>query len=152
MTNQTFEVVGNLAKKLLPDLLNFLIYQADDGRFILYDEYYILKSKNFCSVHRIRTNEYFEFSSLRNATTWCTLDWFNKINEARQVMNLDKLLTSVKIDKQNHTRLKSKGTLEQRSISSAKLLSDIFRQKQFQAELDKYIILARKCQEKGFKK
>ena len=150
MTNQTFEAVAEIARKLLPGLLSSVVYE-DDGIYVLYNAYEIVKNNGYYKVHKLRTGDLYEFSSLRNATTWCTLDWYNKIVESNRVLHLDSLLTSIDIDKKNHSRLKSIGAQDLREIYKAKLLFDTGKQKHFQWELDKYIILARMCQEKGFK-
>ena len=86
------------------------------------------------------------FSSSKHALAWSILDNSNKILESKHLHELDCLLSSAQIDAQIHERLKKKGGVEQHLINHSKLQYDLARQKQFREEIDKYIMLAQKCQ------
>ncbi len=131
-------------------LLGKLIYNTDEGVYILYEKYQITKNKNTCVVERFTDGSLFVFSKLRIAATWAILDRYNKIVEAKRVIDLDSKIASLQVEADIHKKLQNKGSLESREISRDKYLAGIAKQKQFQWELDKYIILAKKCQDKGY--
>lgn len=139
--------------KLLPyistKLINNLIYTNDQG-YVLYNKYEIIKVKDHYEVDRNTDGSKFLFSKLRNAATWAILDRYNKIFEAKRVLELDSILSSINVEVQIHKRLQKIGTLESREINRDKYLIDVAKQKQFQWELDKYIIMAKTCQSKGY--
>lgn len=142
--------LSELVVKVIPSLLSNLIFDTDEGHYVLFNQYYIQKVDNYYQCHRY-TDDYKQFfSSLKNATTWSILDKYNKIYEARRVIELDSLLAGISVDKSIHKKLKSVGNLENREINRDKLLFDLMKQNRFQHELDKYIILAKTCQQRGF--
>lgn len=142
--------LSQLVEKVIPSLLSNLIFDTDEGHYVLFSQYYIQKINNCYECHKYSDDTKQLFSSLKNATTWSILDKYNKIYEARRVIELDSLLAGVNVDKAIHKKLKSTGNLENREINRDKLLFDLMKQNRFQHELDKYIILAKTCQQRGF--
>jgi hypothetical protein len=128
---------------------NQLIY-FDDTKYILFEKYEIKKKSKYYIVYRRTDEKSFNFNKLKNATTWVILDRYNKLNEARRVIELDLKLESVKMDKIIHAKLSKKKDLEQALVHMDKLQQDLDRQTKFQRELDKYIIMARSFQQRGF--
>lgn len=135
--------------KVSPKLLNQIIY-IDDNKYVLFEKYEIVKHRDHYSVFRRADEKRFSFNKLKNATTWAILDKHNKLNEARRVIELDLKLESVKIDRAIHAKLSKKKDLEYALVHMDKLQQDIDRQSRFQSELDKYIIMARSFQQRGF--
>lgn len=142
--------LSDLVEKVIPSLLSNLIFDTEEGHYILFSQYYIQKINNYYECHKYSDDTKQLFSSLKNATTWSILDKYNKIYEARRVIELDSLLAGINVDKAIHKKLKSTGCLENREINRDKLLFDLMKQNRFQHELDKYIILAKTCQQRGF--
>lgn len=142
--------LSDLVEKVIPSLLSNLIFDTDEGHYVLFNQYYIQKINSYYECHKYSDDTKQLFSSLKNATTWSILDKYNKIYEARRVIELDSLMAGVNVDKAIHKKLKSTGNLENREINRDKLLFDLMKQNRFQHELDKYIILAKTCQQRGF--
>lgn len=149
MKSKTHEKLDAMAIKFNEDLPSKLIFKNEYGVFVLFDEYFLEKIQNSYKVTRPSREQNITFSSMQNATTWCILDKYNKIVEARRVMELDSLLAGIKIEIMIHKKTKSQR--EDKEIKRDKLLHDLNKQKRFQWELDKYIITAKVCQERGFK-
>jgi hypothetical protein len=139
-----------MTHEYIPELAGNIIYNTVDGCYVLFEKYFITKKEDYYVAYRHRDDKIYEFSSLRNAATWSILDSNNKIFESSRVLMLDASITSVKVAKQIHTKLQFKGDKSQREISFNKLQQDLADHRRFQYELDKYIILAKQCQQRGF--
>jgi len=127
-----------------------IIYETDDS-YIFYDLYKIVKtSDKLYKVVRFTDLSEYIFTSSRNATTWIILDRYNKIIEARRTHELDKKLSSLDAELMLHKKLQICGAMESREINRDKYLVVLDRLRHFKWELDKYIMLAKICQEKGY--
>lgn len=144
------EIIKSLERFVTPSLIKNLIYSIDDKKYVLFEQYVIDKKHDYYIVYRYRDDKMFEFNKLRNATTWIILDKFNKFYEAARVIDIDKKLYSISIEKNIHARILRKAGYDDFLLYSVKLQEDIISQKKFQNELDKYIIMAINCQQKGF--
>lgn len=144
------QTIEQLAEIALPKLLKCLIYKRDDDSYVLFEEYSIKKDQSSAMLHRYRDDKYYMFNSLRHATTWAILDKYNKFFEANRVRELDLKLESIQVDKAIHKKLSRSKNLDERVIHSHKLQTDIEREKRFRNELDKYIVMANNCQQRGF--
>lgn len=129
----------------MPNLYNIIMYQEDDGSYVLFENYVIKKTQDIYWVYRRRDDRQFEFGSLKNATSWVILDNATKISEANRVLDLDNKLTSLKTELRVHRKIKVNP-----EIQRDKFLFNLYKQNKFQWELDKYIIMAKLCQERGF--
>jgi|FreactcultureFD7_1027221.scaffolds.fasta_scaffold01911_10 hypothetical protein len=92
--------------ELSSDISEVLITCDSQGKYSLFGKYTILPNKNgnylaFTSKH---TEEY-EFSTLINATAWCTLHNSKNFNEAKRIISLDMRLASINVDIENFLRL-----------------------------------------------
>lgn len=137
-------------KKIHQNLIHTLIYQISDDVYILYDQYSVQRHDKSFIVTRFRDQREFKFNRIRNATAWAILDKHNKFYEATRLYELDTKLEGIKIDVAIHRRLKNTDSLEDYLIYSDKYENDLIRQQKFQRELDKYIIMAKYCQQRGF--
>lgn len=146
----TDRALSTLISTIRPELWGNLVYQNDNHSYVLFNKYILIKTQNGCCVTRHSDENKFLFSSLKIATAWCTLDRYNKIIESRRVQELDNSISSAIAEKINLNRLRGRANPEQKEIYRDKLLQIVSHQKQFQWELDKYIILAKKCQQRGF--
>ena len=127
-----------------------LIYQEDNSVYTLFNKYFIKRSNTGSIVYRKTDGEYFEFNNSKIATAWCILDRYNKIFESRRIIELNNKIISLSAEKLNLSKLQHRTKAEQSEIYRDKLSEIVNRQNQFQWELDKYIILAKQCQQRGF--
>lgn len=144
------QTVEQLASAALPKLLKYLIYQGEDNSYILFEQYSIKKDQGTVVLHRYRDDKVYTFNSIRHATAWAVLDKYNKFFEANRVHELDSKLESIQVHKLIHDKLRKSKNLDDHTIQSSKLQTDILREKQFRNELDKYIVMANNCQQRGF--
>lgn len=135
--------------QFLSKITENLIYDIDCG-YVLYNKYLIKKDCDLYLIGRYSDGSIRHFLKLRHATAWCILDRYNKIYECNKVLELDRGITSLNAEIQNHRRLQRIGTLESKEINRDKYLVALDKQKRFRTEIDKYIILAKKCQDKGY--
>lgn len=149
MSKQSFDKLEKLAGQAINDLLKHLVYE-DGNNYVMYERYCIVKRKHDCEVHRYADDARRTFNRLRNAAAWCTLDYYNKFYEANRVIYLDQKMESLEIDKTIHDKHRKTGDLDSRGIALVKYQHDIYSQKIFRGELDKYIIMAKTCQQRGF--
>ena len=139
-----------LAGQLSPHLQRCLFYVDESNSYVLFNRYVISRLGEYHCAHRYGDDRTVLFNSLKNATVWCILDNEDKFYEARRVSELDSLLISVQMDKLIHSRLSKRGDASDRAINAAKLQHDCDKERLFQAELNKYTILARDCQQRRF--
>lgn len=149
MNKHSFERLEALAGQAMNDLMRNLIYE-DEGVYVMYEQYYITQQPGYYGVYRYRDDTQRGFNRLRNAAAWCTLDYYGKLYESNRVIYLDQKLESLEIDKSIHARQKNKSDIDLRSIAMVKHQHDMYNQKIFRGELDKYIIMAKQCQQRGF--
>lgn len=145
----TIQTIEDLARLAMPKLMKCLIYK-EDSCYILFEEYSIKRDADVVLLNRYRDERQFQFNKLRNATAWAILDKYNKFYEANRVLELDGMLESIAVHKKIHDRLRKSKNLEEYTIQSHKLQTDLLHEKQFRNELDKYIVMANNCQQRGF--
>jgi hypothetical protein len=142
--------IEDLVRDAIPNLLKCLIYIDNSDNYILFEQYSIKKHNDYVLLKQFRDDKELKFSKIRNATAYAVLDRHNKLFEANKVFELDLKLSSIAIDKLLHDKLKRSKDIEEHIIYTTKLQTDYVREKQFQHELDKYIIMANECQQRGF--
>jgi hypothetical protein len=140
--NQLSSVVNNTYATIGKDIL----IPTKHG-IVVYNTYLIRKTTTDFEIASRTNSEVITFGSARNALVWAILNHHCKIYESKRVRELDILIHGIDIDLKIHTKLKSKGSTENYLIQSSKLQRDKERQRQFLYEIDKYIILAQKCQQ-----
>lgn len=138
------------AKNVPPDYIKNLIYTDEGGSYVLFEQYTIKKIEDAFIVCRHRDDKMFPFYQLKNATVWVILDRNDLFAEANRVYELDRQLVGLKTEQIIHAKLRTKGTLDSYIVQTDKLQSVIDKQIRFRRELDKYIILAKTCQQRGF--
>lgn len=136
---------------LLRPVMDVLIYEYKKDEFVLFNIYILnVKKDKSVMVTNMYNNNTYSFVNTKNATAWAVLDYHNKIIPANRVMDLDRKIASITVDKTIHSKLRKKTNSETKEIYRDKLGHDLYKLSQFQNELDKYIILANNCQQKGF--
>lgn len=124
-----------------------LIIDTPTG-YLLFNRYNLDRSSGAWRAVRISDGYSEQFCRLRYATGWCILDRYNKIVDAKCLLEANRRLTSLEAEIQVHTRLQRSGG--QREINRDKYLVAIDKHKRFQIEIDKYIKVAKNCQDKGY--
>jgi hypothetical protein len=136
---------------LLKPIMDVLIYEYKKNEFILFNIYTLKVNKDkSVVVSNIYNDNIYTFVNTKNATAWIILDYRNKIVPANRIMELDRKVASITVDRVIHSKMKKSRNLETREIHRDKLGYDLYKLSQFQNELDKYIILANNCQQQGF--
>ena len=72
------------------------------------------------------------------------------MHEATKLHEIDSLIVGLEFEKKIHKKLQKKANLETYLIQNAKLQSILYKQTSLQHEIDKYIKVAKLCQQKGF--
>lgn len=126
-----------------------MFFKNDDGSHTIFEQYEIHQDKHKVTVYRYRDEKTFVFHKMKHAIAWTILDRSNKFYETARILELDLKLESVAVDKLIHSKLKKNKNFDF-LLYSVKYEQDIERQNKFQREIDKYIIMAKMCQERGF--
>jgi hypothetical protein len=146
MMNDIFTKIFSMAK---PALIRSSIYMEGNS-YVFFERYRMKKYADSIVVTRFSDSKKLHFSCSQHAVTWIILDKYNKFYECNRVVELDSLLESIKVDKQIHTKLKQSSNLDSYLLYSVKQDQDTYRQNKFQNEMNKYITMAKSCQERGF--
>lgn len=118
--------------------------------YVLNNSYAISKDpiNNTATVTRKRDRATFKFNSMKLALTWSVLDHNKLRKESNRVKILDGLIASLTVEQQIHERLQHRD----RVIYTNKLQQDRDRLKKYNIEINKYIKLANKLQNKELQK
>lgn len=143
------EHLGRLENINWSALNNNIIFNDEYG-YHLFGKYHISKGQEQYRVVRETDDSIRMFAKLRYAATWCILDRYNKIVEAKRVVEINSTLESLWAEMLVHKKLQKNSNLEIQEIGRDKYLAALDKQKRFQYELDKYIKLAKRCQDKGY--
>ena len=131
------------------------IFRNTDGSYELYDKYIITENKTSKKylIQKRTTHLEKNFSSLKNAVTWCVFEKYNKINEMKRIEQLDGTIESMESSIVRYKTLIHK-TKDQgyRLIYSAKLSNDEIKKAALVEELLSFINDAKLWQEKLFVK
>jgi hypothetical protein len=134
-------------KKKISELF---IVRENDGSYNLFGKYAVVPVNNTYKLNVIGEPEYYFFSSLRNAVTWCVFDKNNKYKEVKRIHELDELISSLDVIIAQHTKLLEKTKNEDKYIYSAKLAEGKYKKKQALQEIEKYASISRYWQRKKF--
>jgi hypothetical protein len=144
-----YDKLQEIAEVVLPKILKRIIVDTNDG-YVLYNQYFIFKKNNYINVLRRGDEREFQFFKLKHAIAWAILDNKFMMHEATKLHEIDNLLCGLDFEKKVHEKLSKKGTIEQYLIQTAKVQMITHKQLTFNNELDKYIKVAKLCQQKGF--
>lgn len=143
----------SIKKDLAEKLRDVLIIKNDDGTYNLFAKYTI---KNMNGNYKVYVDDFedsktCEFSSLKNAVTWCVFDKNNKFKDVRRIAELDEQLASITYNILQHTRLCSVAkTDEDKSIYMAKLIEEKRKKKRLFDEMQDYITISKHWQSKKY--
>jgi hypothetical protein len=144
--NDVYSQVKGVINETYNEIGNEILVPTQYG-IVVYNKYVIRKIKTGVEIIVRTTSTSHQFGSAKNALIWAILDHHTKISESKRVKELDGFIYGVDVDRQVHTKLKDTGNTENFLIQSSKLQRDKERQNQFLIEIDKYNIIAQKCQQ-----
>lgn len=128
-----------LSKEELSGLSGIVIIEDGDNGYVLFNEYHIVKKKNMYHLTHFDTYLDLYFYSVRNAIIYATLDKRNKVMEAANVLNLDKLLEGALANLGLYSVLIEKTKIkENKALYNAKLQEDKSKKRQILRQLDSY--------------
>lgn len=88
-------------KKILDNILDYeielspdIIVMKDSEGYLLYNKYRIKNVDNMYRLTTLYTFTELNFTRISSAMAWCIYDYRNKINECRNIINLDSRLGS----------------------------------------------------------
>ena len=141
-------IADSLKKDFISKLKNKLIISSNN-EIILFNNYFINKNGDSYIVYRKSDDSKRTFNSIKHATAWAILDKYYYFSESIRIWQLDHLIVSCEfeIELNKSMCIKSK---DRKEIFYNKLSYVIEKQKNFMNEIDKYITVAKICQEKGF--
>lgn len=152
MNKQQYNKIEDFVRTVMPSLIKSLIYDTEDGKYILFERYAIQKQSNKTLVVRYGDGRQLIFNRMRHAVAWVVLDRNMRMWEANRLMELDIRYEGLEFDLAQHERiLLSTNDGERYDIMTNKIQHDRALQNKFQKEIDKYIIMANECQQQGFK-
>lgn len=146
MSSKIDSNISYFFQQTLVNMASKIIYADDQGHYIFYDKYRLFNGNGSIIVEKFSDQSKYEFTTTKIASTWIILDHANKIMQCNRVLELDRLLAGALVDAMIHSKHKNIN-----AISGDKLQHDLYRQKQIQHEIDKYITLAKNCQEQRYK-
>jgi hypothetical protein len=147
-----YKKLESLAQNVFHDLTSVLIMELPNNGWLLFNKYTIYRTDDgLYTVNNIdETMISTKFNKLRHATTWVILYNQAKIADSNRVHELDTLLGSMELEREQHKKLKNNADTQTYIIQLNKLEETLTKQKQFIAEIDKYIIKAKLSQLRGF--
>lgn len=141
-----------IEEKLQSDVRDVMVNDHGGGHYELFGKYYIklLNNRNY-RVLTVNDNAFYEFTSLKNATSWCTLHNQRMFRQADRVYNLDLRICSIQLDiavQKNIVRNKSS---EDRLTTLIKLQEANYKKKLLTQELNSYINNSKSIQANKFR-
>jgi hypothetical protein len=136
----------------LSDLTDILIIK-DRNNYILFNKYKISSSNRSVIVKTLgQYGVEHEFSSIRNAVTWCTLDNEKRYQEANRMIDLDLKLSSKDFTIQVYKKIYKNNPFEtHRLIYETKLEEEELKKYHMLNELNRFIEISKNIQSQKFK-
>jgi len=149
MNKIPYKKLEKIAEIVIPKIINNIIIDTDNG-YVVFNQYYIEKNKTFYKLIRRGDEKTIKFSKLKNAITYAILHKNYKMFEANRVYELDYILEGIDLEKSINEKKNKKLKINDFLLKAIKLQSILDKRRRFEHELDKYIIVAKDCQQKGF--
>lgn len=148
-TEQLYHALNTVVNNTYERLIDHTLVKIN-GIYVLNNCYAIIQDdvNQTATVTRKRDDSVFKFNSVKLALVWSVLDYNKRTLESNRVKLLDGLISSLTIEQQIHERLKNRD----RVIYTNKLQQDRDRLKKYNIEINKYIKLANKLQNKELQK
>lgn len=143
--NDVYKQISSIVNNTYSEFGNDLLIPTSHG-VVVFNKYVICQTPTGFEVHVRTQSDIHEFGSAKNALVWIILDHHLKIADSKRLKELDGFIHSVDIDSKIHSKMRTDTTTEKYLIHSSKLQRDREKQKQFLNEIDKYTMIAQKCQ------
>lgn len=143
-----------LSRIFVKDMLDVAIFRLDDGTLELFNKFKI-EQKNECSWTVKKKTTFLEkqFSTLKNAVTWCIYEHRNNVHTTNKIEEIDRLLVMLESSIQLHKILIKKcNDYDTRMIYYAKLGDEEFKKQALLKELSKFITESKIYQISKFRK
>lgn len=151
MNKNQLKKIENVLSNVLPKVLKTIIYDDEDGNYIVYDHYIVRQESNYFMVNTLSDGiKPRRFSKIKNAIAWVILWDKHRVYEANRIEQLDTSLSALEVEKILSLRMQKKKGMDSYLIHLIKYNEAVRKQKQFTAELDKYITMANRSQLQGF--
>lgn len=137
----------NLKKKIK----ELFITREDNGSYSLFGRYNI--SRDHMGSYQVTLqgeNYKVEFSSLKNAVTYCVFNQHNKQKDGQRVLDLDELVSSLNFNIEQTTKMYKNANELRKDILGAKLTEAKFKKKLALKEMETYINMSKYWQMKKF--
>ena len=132
------------------ELIKSIVLKDDAGRYLLFGVYVIKNNDNLYEVS-IGSSVKHNFTSIKTAVTWATLDKLNRIIDADKVSWLDQSLHSADFNIELHKKLyKKTKDIDMKVIYLNKLQQDMDKKKILTKELDRFVRFVQQWQLKKF--
>jgi hypothetical protein len=140
-----------VTNELSTEIQEVVFSRDTQGKYYLFGKYVIVQTPNLYKVYCLVKRTKLDFSSLKNATTWCVLSNSGNRTGATRVYNLDLKLSSIDVDIAVHkNKIKKAKTNFAGLISATKLQEDIYKRRTVVSELSYYIEQSKKIQNSKF--
>ena len=140
-----------LSKELFHKMGDIAIFKYKDGTYELFNKYCIVEEKGYYVIKPKRGIDIKNFSSLRNAVTWCSFDNRNKLIQANRIAYLDTMISGLDANIVVHKHLISRSKdLENKLIYIAKMSEEQAKKKHMVEEMSSFITESKNWQTRKF--
>lgn len=130
---------------------DLFIVREDDGTYNLFGKYTIVPERTkLYKVNVLGEPEYYCFSSLRHAVTWCVYEKNNKKNELKRIYELDEIISGFEVTLGQITKMLNKVDKNDKPIFVAKIIEEKYKKQRALREMQQYINISRYWQGKMF--
>jgi len=140
-----------LSKELLHKMGDIAIFKYEDGTYELFNKYHIIEEKGNYIIKPKRSFDTMNFSSLRNAVTWCSFDNRNKLTQADRIAYLDSMISGLDANITVHKNLIARTKdVEYKLIYIAKMSEEQAKKKYMVEEMSSFINESKNWQTRKF--
>jgi hypothetical protein len=139
-------------KELSSNIRDVLVTKYQSGEYGLYGKYLVKPTTTgWYKVTVLKNHDVHEFTSLKNAVTWCTLDNASMVSQAARLYRLDLKLSSLQVDMLVHNRkYRSADNPNAKVIYATKIQEDVFQKREVVNEINSFIHRSMLVQSKNF--
>lgn len=140
-----------LYRELFHKMGDIAIFKYEDGTYELFNKYYIVEKNGYYVIQPKSSDDEKNFSSLRNAVTWCSFDNRNKFSQANRIEYLDTMISGMDANIVVHKNLISRAKdIENKLIYIAKMSEEQAKKKQMVEEMSSFINESKNWQTRKF--
>lgn len=152
--NNAIKLARFFEEELASSLGEVVLSKDKLGKYLLFGNYLVVPTNGgFYKVLSTKHEAPLEFSSLKNATSWCVLHNSGNYHGANRIQSLDLKLCSTNIDLAIHKKLaKVASSAFNKEIYTVKLQEDAYKRRIILQEINNYINTSKTIQESNFRK